>query len=202
MSAKFSIVPVLFMLLSLPARADGLREYIYGDTGLIATESADSVCVYSISSSGVNMQSGGGNGTFTVTHAAGNGCSWAATKNVDWITVTGSGTGNGTVSYSVAANTGPARTGVINAGGQIFTVSQAGITCQQSCSYQAQIIVSQTEAECPNDCIQQVLSEYPVCASYPIGACFDLLNSCINSCQQAASQDGASFYQQCTAGCD
>ena len=42
----------------------------------------------------------------SVTVTAGAGCAWTATSNAAWISITagGSGTGNGTVSYSVAAN--------------------------------------------------------------------------------------------------
>ncbi|PKN77506.1 MAG: hypothetical protein CVU52_00050 [Deltaproteobacteria bacterium HGW-Deltaproteobacteria-10] len=64
--------------------------------------------------------------TVTVTAAA-TTCSWTAVSNNSWITVTGgaSGTGNGTVTYSVDGNTGDARTGTITIGGQLFTVTQA-----------------------------------------------------------------------------
>ncbi|MBF0339293.1 MAG: VCBS repeat-containing protein, partial [Nitrospirae bacterium] len=58
-----------------------------------------------------------------------NTCQWTATSGVDWITVTSGSavTGSGVVSYSVAANTGPLRTGTITIGGQTFTVNQAGV---------------------------------------------------------------------------
>ena len=72
---------------------------------------------------------GGANGKeFSVT---GN-VPWRATSSASWLTVTkgASGTGNGTVTYSVAANTGAARTGTIrvSAGGvsATYTVKQAG----------------------------------------------------------------------------
>lgn len=64
--------------------------------------------------------------TVSVT-AASTTCTWTAvSNNTSWLTVTGgaSGTGNGTVTYSVAANTGAVRTGTITVGGQIFTVTQ------------------------------------------------------------------------------
>jgi len=50
---------------------------------------------------------------------------WTATNTASWITITGgaSGTGNGTVTYSTAQNTGPARSSTI-------TVSGGGIICQ------------------------------------------------------------------------
>jgi hypothetical protein len=44
------------------------------------------------------------------------------------ITSGASGSGNGTVAFSIAANTGPARTGTLTIAGSTFTVSQAGTT--------------------------------------------------------------------------
>ena len=55
------------------------------------------------------------------------GCNWSAVSNDAWIHVTsgGTGTGNGTVNYTVDANTGAARNGTITIAGQTFTVNQA-----------------------------------------------------------------------------
>lgn len=55
-------------------------------------------------------------------------CGWTLLTNDDWIILdeTRSGNGNATIGYSVAPNTGAARTGKIWAGGLVFTVSQAG----------------------------------------------------------------------------
>ena len=53
-------------------------------------------------------------------------------SNAAWITVTSgaNGSGNGSVSYNVAANTGTtSRTGTMTIGGQTFTVTQAGAPC-------------------------------------------------------------------------
>ena len=58
------------------------------------------------------------------------GCAWTGVSNATWITVTsgGSGTGNGTVAYSVAANTSTSpRTGTLTIAGQTLTVTQSGI---------------------------------------------------------------------------
>ncbi len=55
-------------------------------------------------------------------------CSWTAVTAAEWITFTGgqSGSGSGTVSYSVAANSGAvARTSMISISHQTFTVTQA-----------------------------------------------------------------------------
>jgi len=55
------------------------------------------------------------------------GCSWAATANAPWITITSgaSGSGSGPVRFNVAANTGGARNGTLTVAGQTVTVSQA-----------------------------------------------------------------------------
>ena len=73
--------------------------------------------------------------------AASSSCPWTAVSNTSspaWITVTAgaTGTGPGTVTYSVAANTGTARTGTITISGQIFTVTQAAAppTCSLTAS--------------------------------------------------------------------
>lgn len=64
-------------------------------------------------------------------------CAWSSSANVAWITITsGSGSGNGTLSFTVAANnTGVARTGQINVSGQILEVNQVGGPGSLSCSY-------------------------------------------------------------------
>ncbi len=71
-------------------------------------------------------------GVYGVSVTAPSTTAWTATPaSADpWITiVTGaSGTGNGTVSYRVAANPGGARTGSITIGGQTFTVNQQAAT--------------------------------------------------------------------------
>jgi len=93
--------------------------------GMTFTVTQGSDCVFSLSSTDQSFPGTGGTGSFNVNVRA--GCSWTAASNVPWITVTlgNNGTGSGTVSYSVAANNGPARTGTIIAGGQAFTVFQA-----------------------------------------------------------------------------
>jgi hypothetical protein len=56
------------------------------------------------------------------------GCPWKAETDDAWITITGgdSGTGNGTVSYSIGVNAGPgSRTGTITIANIAFTVNQA-----------------------------------------------------------------------------
>ena len=86
-------------------------------------------CAVTISPMSQAASSSGGTAT-PVTVTAASGCAWTATTTTSWITISSgaSGTGNGTVAFSVAANTGPARTGTITIAGQTHTVNQAG-TC-------------------------------------------------------------------------
>ncbi len=71
--------------------------------------------------------------TVTTTTAA---CAWTASSNaLPWLTITSgaSGTGNGSVGLSIAANTGAARTGTATIAGQTFTVNQAAFVAP--CTY-------------------------------------------------------------------
>ena len=78
--------------------------------------------------------SAGATGSVGVT--AGSGCTWSATSNAGWIALTGAtgGTGNGSVPYSVAANTGSARTGTLTVAGLTYTVNQAALSCSYTVS--------------------------------------------------------------------
>lgn len=102
-------------------------------------------CTYTVSPLTQSAPASGG--AFTTSVMTTGGCQWTASSNVPWITITSSlapnpnerffagrelsikhgtaGTGNGTVGYSVAANTGPPRTGTIFAAGELVTINQA-----------------------------------------------------------------------------
>jgi hypothetical protein len=85
-------------------------------------------CTYELSSPGRSFDSLGGSGTITV--MTGSGCPWTAeVDNVDWISVTSNSTGSGpgTVSYSVQANTTTLpRNGDIFIGIKSFSITQTG----------------------------------------------------------------------------
>jgi len=82
-------------------------------------------CTYALSASGQSFPTSGGTGTVTVTTQG--GCAWTAMSNNSWIMISsGGGTGPGAVSYSVAANSGAARTGTMTIAGLGFTVTQSG----------------------------------------------------------------------------
>ncbi|HYM00334.1 MAG TPA: BACON domain-containing carbohydrate-binding protein, partial [Blastocatellia bacterium] len=95
---------------------------------------AGTSCMYSVSTSNPPpFSASGGNSSFGVT--AGTGCTWTATSTQNWVTITappgGSGSANGTVSYTVAQNTGNSvRTAMINVADKTVTITQAG-----SCTY-------------------------------------------------------------------
>jgi len=87
-------------------------------------------CMYTISpTSPTSFGSGGGTGTISVSTST--GCTWSATSNAGFITITGgaSGSGSGAVSYSVTMNTATtSRSGMITVAGQTVTISQAGMS--------------------------------------------------------------------------
>jgi hypothetical protein len=106
---------------------------IGGRSFTVTQAGASSSCTYSISPSSASVAAGASTGSVATTTSA--GCSWAASCAANWITIAsgGSGNGNGSVTYSVAPNTGSsARTGTMSIAGKTFTVTQAAgtSTCQ------------------------------------------------------------------------
>jgi uncharacterized protein (TIGR03437 family) len=85
-------------------------------------------CGYAIAPAGQSFEAAGGAGSVNVT--AGGDCPWSAVSNAGWITVTSAANsaGNGTVNFTVAANTGDdARRGTLAVAGFVHTVDQAGV---------------------------------------------------------------------------
>jgi len=82
-------------------------------------------CVFSLPASSPTLPAAGGTGTVDISTTA--GCTWIAESNQSWITFTSfpSGTGSGSVGYSVAANIQVARSAPVSVAGQNFTISQA-----------------------------------------------------------------------------
>lgn len=86
-------------------------------------------CSFNLSPQTTTIAANGGTGSVAV-QASSTNCQWTATSNSSFITITSgtSGTGNGTVSYSVTNNpTNSPRTGTLTIGGQTFTVTQPGV---------------------------------------------------------------------------
>jgi len=100
---------------------------------LTVTQPAQTGCNFAVSPLSFSAPAAGATTSAAVT--AGTGCAWTASSSAAWITVTGGGTGSGagTVSMSVAANTGATqRSGLVTIAGQVFSVTQAGTS---TCSY-------------------------------------------------------------------
>ncbi|HKR11905.1 MAG TPA: M36 family metallopeptidase [Pyrinomonadaceae bacterium] len=84
-------------------------------------------CSFSINPTSASFAAAGGSASVAVTTTT--GCNWTAVSNNSFITITSgaSGSGNGTVNYTVAANTGTAsRSGSMTIAGLTFNVTQAG----------------------------------------------------------------------------
>jgi len=91
-------------------------------------------CNYSLNTPGKSVSEQASSDFFQLTTGA--GCAWTATSNAtSWLTVNPptSGSGSATINYSVTANGGAQRVGIITVGGQTFTVTQAPL--QASCAF-------------------------------------------------------------------
>jgi subtilisin-like proprotein convertase family protein len=95
---------------------------ISGDWDL-EMQTSTGACVFTISPTVLSYPASGGAGTIGITMPA--LCSWSATPDTSFITVTtaAAGEGSGAIGYSVAPNTGPARTGAIDITNGVLTRS-------------------------------------------------------------------------------
>lgn len=99
------------------------------DAGCYSSGSSggSSSCSYSLSATRASYNSAAQTGTVNITVST-SSCDWTAVSNAAWIAVTSGagGTGSGTVSYSVAQNTGSSnRSGTITIAGLTFTIVQS-----------------------------------------------------------------------------
>ncbi len=87
-------------------------------------------CNFVLTPNSANFPMAGGSGMINV--AVQTGCVWRVFSNNEFITASGSGNGNGTVNYTVAANNGADRSGSINIGASspvFFYINQTGFNC-------------------------------------------------------------------------
>ena len=101
------------------------------DTPTLEVQLIGTGCIYSILPTSQLFGSSGdiGSVSVSVSLTSGSGCTWTATSNVGWVSITSgnSGSGNGTVNYTVSANMNPYyRTATLTFAGQGFTVVQSG----------------------------------------------------------------------------
>jgi hypothetical protein len=101
---------------------------IVGQT--ITVNQSGPACAYSLQSGSANVPGGGGSGSLGVITVAGCGPWTAASGDPSWLTVTGGGTGPGSVTYSAAGNlTGVDRFATLTVAGQTFSVTQPAQAC-------------------------------------------------------------------------
>lgn len=114
----------LFPISSFGQDEDG-ELYVVDYTGRVQRVVASPCAGLSIEPPALSFSSAGGRGAVNVT--ASSQCDWAAASGSPWITFTAGaeGSGNGTVSYDVAANPGRPRSGSVVVGGRVHTVTQA-----------------------------------------------------------------------------
>jgi hypothetical protein len=98
---------------------------------------AQAGCVYAVTPDALSFASAGGGGTFDVLQQSipnvcggplQDRCIWSAVSDVPWITITTSmpRAGDNPVTFVVAANDGPARTGRITVRDRVVVIAQAG----------------------------------------------------------------------------
>ena len=98
----------------------------FGDWTIAYVGTAPS-CSYSVSQpSPASFAASGGSGSVYVTPSTST-CPWTAVSNATWVKIISgaSGTGNGTVTFSVNPNTGTSRTTTLTVAGQTLSVTQA-----------------------------------------------------------------------------
>jgi hypothetical protein len=111
---------------SVAANTAGARHGTLHIAGQTVTVSQAAGCTYSLANSNQSIAAAGGAAAPVGVNAA-SGCAWTASSNAAWISITAgtSGSGSGSVAFTVAANTGPARSGTLTIAGETYTVSQA-----------------------------------------------------------------------------
>ena len=127
--ASWSKINLGLTNLSINALAiEPLQKHLYAATGAgVFSYQFVAPCTDKLSPANQSLDSNGGTGLVTFTAAS--QCSWTAASFANWITVTSdsSGSGSGTVSYSVAPNESTApRIGIIGIAARFLTVTQAG----------------------------------------------------------------------------
>lgn len=96
------------------------------------TQQGTASCTYTTNPTNITASASGIIGNINVTTQS--GCAWNTSNTLGWASIVSgsSGTGNGTVVYSVSPNTGSARTGALIIAGQTVSIAQQAAT---QCTY-------------------------------------------------------------------
>ena len=109
-------------------------------------------CNFAVSPTAPAIAAGGGAASVAVTTTS--GCGWTATEGLSWVTITSgaSGTGSGTVHYTVSANTSTSpRTGTVTVAGQTIRITQESPTAAPSAPSNLRIISRAEQGPSGND---------------------------------------------------
>lgn len=126
-NASYTPVSASQILAQVPASASTglIRVTTSSSSATSASNFVVTSCSVSLSSTSQTISAAGGSGSFTV--SAPGGCNWTAVGSSNWISITSgaSGSGNGSVSFSVSPNSGPgSRAGSIVVASQTVTITQ------------------------------------------------------------------------------
>jgi hypothetical protein len=128
-TARLGFGPANFNLVVAPNWGDLRRATMsIGGAAVEVTQGATGPCFsYALSSGSATATAAGGPGTVAVT--TGPGCVWTASGGSDWVMLTSPSPsiGSGSVSYTVARNTGDSRSTAFTIAGLPFNLQQAGI---------------------------------------------------------------------------
>jgi hypothetical protein len=102
---------------------------IAGGTFTVTQAAAAAPCTYSINPTSLTVGGDAVSGG-PVAVTAPPGCGWTSTANAGWLHITSgaSGSGNGSVAFTVDSFAGASRTGTLTIAGQTFTVTQVKCT--------------------------------------------------------------------------
>jgi all-beta uncharacterized protein len=94
--------------------------------------SPSSSCAVTVGAVTTNVSAAASTGSIPVTSS----CAWTAASSASFITISSgsTGSGNGTVNYSIAANTGAIRSGSIAIGNAIVSFTQSGALAPVGCT--------------------------------------------------------------------
>jgi len=99
-------------------------------------------CSFTLTSSSAGFPASGGSGSIAVT-ASRTDCTWTGATTAPWISGFNTLTGNGTLKFTVAANTGAtSRIGAIGIGAQNFNVIQGGTKCTYTLPFASQVFAA------------------------------------------------------------
>jgi hypothetical protein len=128
--ARFCLAPIVVVAVALAASACSKSD------AAATSSSPSSACTVTLGSTTTNVGSAATTGTIPVTAAS--TCAWTAASSAAFLTVTSgaSGTGNGSVAYSIAANTGAARSAsiVVNGTAVAFVQAAQQLTAPAGCT--------------------------------------------------------------------